>query len=319
MHDNRELRWSYSSAIVGGIVWILSIFVLSPTSGAIPAIETLVLFGVLVVVPLTLPFVLMGHSDERTRRLHSIVVRVQPAAAIIAAAAFLFSPGLLSALLTLPWLGFAGLTALIGATRFLNRRTFDPAALCIDAGLIYISIAAGWLFVSRMRAHPMGFSDLIVVLTAVHFHYAGFVAPIIAGLTGDRLGNTSLFAPIAAGVIASPPLIAIGITFSSLVEIIAVVVFAGSLIGLALLMLFSLVPTLESRLCQASLVISSLSLLITMLAAGAYGISTFTGWFIVTIPRMVQVHGVLNAFGFALCGILGWHIINNEKRTRGEL
>lgn len=57
------------------------------------------------------------------------------------------------------------------------------------------------------------------------------------------------------------------------------------------------------------MVISALSLLITMLAAGAYGVSTFMGWFIIMIPRMVQIHGVLNAFGFALCGILSWHII----------
>lgn len=309
----RGLRWSYGSAIVGSLVWIALFFVLSPTAGTIVAIEALALFGVLVVVPLTLPFVLTGHSNENAHRLHAVVVRMQPIAAIIAAGAFLLSPGLSSALCILPWLGFAGLAALVGVTRFLNRRTFEPAALCIDAGLVYIPIGAGWLLLSRMRAHPMGFSDLVVILTAVHFHYAGFVAPIIAGLTGNRLRTTPLFASIAAGVIAGPPLIAIGITVSPLIEIIAVAVFAGSLIGLALIMLVRLIPALESRGAQALAGISAVSLLVTMLAAGAYGVSTFTGWFTVTIPRMVQVHGMLNAFGFALCGILSWHMISDSE------
>lgn len=303
------LRWSYGSAIVGSTAWILLLFVLSPMTTSIAAIEALLLFGVLVVVALTLPFALTDTENEFIRRLHVVAVRIQPVAAFAAAGAFLLSPGLSSALLTLPWLGFAGLTALIGATRFLHRRTLEPAALCIDAGLVYIPVGAGWLFLSRMRAQPLGFSDLIVVLTAVHFHYAGFVAPIVAGLTGRRIRSTLLFTPIAAGVIAGPPLIAVGITFSPLIEIIAVVVFAGSLIGLALLMLVGLVPVVQTRLSQTLVVISSLSLLVTMIAAGAYGFSTFTGRFVVTIPRMVQIHGVLNAFGFALCSIVAWHMI----------
>jgi hypothetical protein len=50
-----------------------------------------------------------------------------------------------------------------------------------------------------------------VLLTAIHFHYAGFALPLLTGLAGRALGGR--IARIASlGVIAGVPLVAFGIT-----------------------------------------------------------------------------------------------------------
>src|SRR5436305_294253 len=80
--------------------------------------------------------------------------------------------------------------------------------------------------------HPIGFDDVVVVLTANHFHYAGFVVPIVAGLCG-RLLPGRFSAVTAVGVLAGVPLVATGITVTKLegpkpIECVAALTMAAS-------------------------------------------------------------------------------------------
>src|SRR6201988_2624993 len=62
---------------------------------------------------------------------------------------------------------------------------------------------------------------MIILLTVVHFHFAGFSAPIIAGMSGRVLALSDyprrMYAFAIFGIIAAMPLVAAGITFTPLV------------------------------------------------------------------------------------------------------
>ena len=164
--------------------------------------------------------------------------------------------------------------------------------LCIDAGLAYVTVGSIWLFLSRWGMNPLGFSDAIVLLTAVHFHYAGFAAPILTGLAGRKIQSgiaRKFYLPAAAGVIAGPPLVAAGITLSRGVEVFSAIVLALSLFVLALLMLFVVAPTLKPRLTRLLLMLSAMSVMVTMIFACLYAIGRFTGSAIITLPLIAPI------------------------------
>ncbi len=116
----------------------------------------------------------------------------------------------------------------------------------------------------------------------------------------------------ATGVIAGPPMVAAGITFSRAIEAAAAFALALSLLILALLTLLAIVPALKSRVAQLLLIISANSVIVTMIFACVYAIGRYEGIATVTIPLMAQVHGTINAFGFVLCGLLAWLIEARE-------
>ena len=194
----------------------------------------------------------------------------------------------------------------------MTRRTLRAEELCIEAGLLLVPVGGIWLVMSRLGADPLGFGEAIVLLTAVHFHYAGFAVSILTGRAGRLLvaGSRStqrLFQLVAAGVILGVPLVALGITFSRALEVGAVILLTTSLLILAVQTIILVVPRVQQRLAQGLLAISAASSIVTMLLALGYAAGTLVGLQI-TIPQMILAHGVLNAFGFTLCGLLAWTI-----------
>jgi hypothetical protein len=321
-------RWNRGSSFAGAIVWLLLLLPWSgwlslpvETGGETWLIERLLLLSVLVFTPLTLALLATRRKDGP----HPLPLRAaalfQPFAAILVVVAFHARTGLAAALLTAGWILVTGLIALFGLWRVSQRwvarkRLLPMEELCIDAGLAYVTVGSGWLFLSRRGLNPLGFSDTIVLLTAVHFHYAGFAAPILAGLTGRKIQSgiaRKLYLPSAAGVLAGPPLVAAGITLSRGVEVFSAIILALSLFTLALLTLFVIVPALNHGAARWLLTLSSLSVIVTMIFACLYAAGRFTGNEIIPLPLMAQVHGVSNALGFVLCGLLGWLLINPQS------
>jgi hypothetical protein len=279
---------------------------------------------VLVVTPLALPLAAPPERASRARLAHRATMLIQPFAAALVVVAFYQPAGLAAALLAAAWLPPTGLAALTGLLRLVARGDARADELCIDAGLIYLPVGAVWLLFNRLGFGPLGFGDKLVLLTAVHFHYAGCAAPILAGLLGRQVASARpaawpLFRLVAAGVIAGIALVAAGITlarYTPIVEVAAALLFATSLLGLAALALGAGLPLMAGRLAQGLLAVSAASLIVTMLFAAGYAVGQFLGVPIVGIPRMVQVHGWLNAIGFALCGLLAWTLENGDKVTR---
>jgi hypothetical protein len=186
--------------------------------------------------------------------------------------------------------------------------------VCHAAGLAYLPVGGAWLIAARLRLNPLGFGDTIVLLTAAHFHFAGFAAPLLAGRTGHQLAQTrpallGLFRPPAAGLVLGVPLVAAGITLSRPLELAAVLLLAASMVGLATLVLLAIVPASRPWHAGALLAISALAVLASMLLACAYAAGPWLGMTIITIPQMVLLHGWANGLGFAVCGLLGWTLL----------
>ena len=114
-----------------------------------------------------------------------------------------------------------------------------------------------------------------------------------------------MFRLVAVGLIAGMPLVALGITFSRTLEILAVLLLVSSVLVLALLTLVAVVPQLARRAARVLLAISALASVATMLLAAEYADGSMVG-LALTIPQMVLAHGAANAFGLVLCGLLAW-------------
>ena len=52
-----------------------------------------------------------------------------------------------------------------------------------------------------------------------------------------------------------------------------------------------------------------------MVLSGAYAVADFAGSEALTIPQMARTHGILNAVGFCLTGLLGWIVETNSGQV----
>jgi hypothetical protein len=308
-----QLRQHQLSALIGGLAWLLLLALLPTAPRTIALITELLLLAVLVFVPLALG--LAAGSTTPTRRVAGgwrLALRVQPFAAAAVAVAFLLPAGRLAGALASSWLLFTSIAALLGVARLFDHGIRDAAELCIDVSLMLLPVGGFWLAMARFGARPLAFGDTIVLLTAVHFHYAGFALLLLAGLAGRRLrAGASVarnsFRLVAAGMIAGVPLVALGITFSRRLEILAVLLLTSSVLAFALLTLLAVLPLLACRAARVLLALSALASVATMLLAVGYAGGGFVG-LALTIPQMVVAHGAVNTFGLVLCGLLAWTI-----------
>lgn len=306
--------WGQASALLGGLCWLVLLAAAPGGGTSTGAIERLLLLAVLVVAPLALTLVATPERTGRHSRPYRLARLVQPFAAALAAAAFFLPAGVPAALLTAGWLLFTILVALFGLVRLLPRGVVRADEACIDAALLSLPVGGLWLLLSRAGANPRGFGDTTVLLTAIHFHYTSFAAPILAGLAGRALPAGApivrwAFRFVAAGVIAATPLIAIGIAFSPALELVAVVWLVLSLLLLSLLVSLAIVPRVRGHAVRGLLLVSGAAVVVPMLAVGLNAAGAALGGPTVNAARMVGLHGAVNALGFVLCGLLAWAIV----------
>lgn len=77
-----------------------------------------------------------------------------------------------------------------------------------------------------------------------------------------------------------------------------------STIALAIASL-SIALEVPARTPRFLLLVSAASIAAGMVLAGVYGVGELTGRGWIGIPLMGAIHGLLNALGFTLCGLLG--------------
>lgn len=276
------MSWNRWSALLGGVAWI-ALAVLAP----LEPISVLFLLAPLVVAPLVLE--LAG--------LPRFLSMAQPFAAALAAASFLVSRGPAAGLLAAPWAGLMGLVALAAFVRL--RRAFSAGLpdLLETLGLLPVALGGGMLVAARAGIDVGGFPPVIILLTAVHFHFTMFATPLLAA----RAARTRPWV-LAAGALflAATPLLAVGFIFSPRLQVTAAlaVSLAAAAIGVGQL------GTVRGRAARVLLIVSSGAVVVGMALAGVYALGEFlrTGW--LSIPEMARSHGILNAFGFVLCGLL---------------
>ncbi len=292
------------SAAGGVIVWLITLLLTTSDSEQAELVHKVVFWAVLVIVPLGFSVV----GDERG--LYKLVVFAQPVAALFTVASFFVQKGVLSAALASAWLLLNILIALLGLVRLTSRGLHRIEELSVDAGLLYLPVAGGWLVIYRLGIQPFAFGEMIVLLTAVHFHFAGFATPIIAGMSGRVLARRdhprNVFGLSVFALVAAMPLVAAGITYSPWIGLMGALLLTLGLVLLAVLTLRWVRPSINSSVWRALLSIGAISSCAAMVLACLYAYSLATQTLIITIPGMAMTHGLLNAFGFVTCSLLVW-------------
>lgn len=306
-----------ASAAVGALLWAAATAARGPD--AFLGLDALFLVLPLVVVPLALGLLRVEDRSGGTSVLWRAAALLQPAAALAVLASFALPAGGVAAALALPWLALAGVLALWGVARFLPRTLGPAEELVADAGLLFLPVGAAWLVASRAGLAPLGFGESVVLLTAVHFHAAAFALPALVSLLGRALRPTGAarraYAAVALGVVAGPPLLAVGITISPALELAAAVILAAGAVGYAALALARLVPRWRAPLAaRALLAASAAALLVSMGAAVLYAVGEATGEPLVALGAMVRVHGAVNAYAVLLPGLLAFALAPPPSR-----
>lgn len=313
------------SAVLGGAIWAALALAFLGARTHLTVIELLFFLGPLVVVPLGLELCIRTTDNAQFESLWTIARWVQLPSALCAVASFWVRPGISAAALVTPWFCFACFAGMIAVKNFIWGFDRPFGLICIAASFPYLAVGCAWLMASRLGLTPMGFQEPIVLLTAVHFHFAGFAAPLLAMAVGGAAKNTSclarrVFRIVASGVLAGPGLLAAGFVIGPRVKLAAALVVACSEVGLSLYFL-ARIRYLRSRLAQALICLSSASVLIAMVLAAVWAIGEFPLQPFVHLNEMAKFHGTANGLGFVLCGLLGWTLAKRkslEPRTGGQ-
>jgi hypothetical protein len=289
---------------VGAGVWLVSLG-LRPT-----LVEALIGFAAFVIVPLALLQVPDDASTASARLLAS-ARRAQPYAAVLLVAALTLDHGVAALVLSLPWLAVTMLLAGVGVDRLVAARarltfgevTLDSALVCcVVAGGAASSAVAGW--------HVFGFAPVWLLLTAAHFHYAGLALGVLT--SNARVARPGRVSAAASTLwLFGIPVVAVGIARVHEIEWLGVM--AVTVAGVLVAALQLAIARGAERSTAAWFVASSAAVAVAMVLACGYGLASRFGFTWLTIPQMERFHGVTNAFGFALCGLIAWSV--RQRRT----
>ena len=126
--------------------------------------------------------------------------------AVAAIAAFVPSRGLLAALIAGPWWLVAsglGVVVLVRVGRDLAGRRLraEPWGVSAAVAVGFLAVGATWLVIDRAGIQLFGFDRTIVLLTAVHFHVAGFVLTLAGSLAARERPGLGIHAALVALVV----------------------------------------------------------------------------------------------------------------------
>ena len=317
--DERDL-WARGWATAGAVVWAGLAVLARMGIARLGAIELLFLFAPLVIVPLGTELgrgMGGGWLEELARRL-------QPAGAGFAVVAMGLPPGRRAAIVSVGWMVICLLMAGGGFVSLVRtlwrdagggaRATSIVLRIVISVARIDLVVGGAWLVASRLGMRPMGIQEPIGLLTAVHFHFAGFATATIAAATlqfAERRGEYRWLRPVVLMVVGLPIVVAVGFVISPAVKMVAAILFSASVAALAIAVR-ACGREAENLTARVLLQVAAGAVFASMVLSGAYAFADFAGSDLLTIPQMARTHGILNAVGFCLLGLLGWLVERSE-------
>lgn len=237
-------------------------------------------------------------------------------AALLMTLSFMAAPGSVAAALSLPWLGLTAMVAIDAALRLLrDPARFHPGVRHVtDAAVAFLAVGAAFATTDRLGARPFDFPAEIILLTAVHFHFAGFVLPLAGALAYGR--RPTRWLAVALGVVVfGIPITALGflgIPFANWIGAM-LTAFGGFGIGVATLLV---ARNLQPGAAVVLAVVAGASLLVSMPMAAIYSTGVLVGTAWLDLPTMARIHGGLNSLGFALPVIAAWTLDRSARETR---
>lgn len=290
--------------VLGAVLWVAAAAISSASGVGVDLVDRLLVLAPLVVVPLGLP--LAGVEDRRVEVAHVVsgvalfgafVLKDTTTAGAVAAS----SVWAVASLLTTR----TAVVRVLGAMR--GRRDVGIAWPEVARGvaLAYLVVAAAFAVQAVAGFDPLDLSVEIVELTGVHYAFAGFGASLLAGRAVEATGPSRAGITAVVLVGGAPPVVAAGF----------VTRWWGFQVTGALLLLVGtyLTAWLTFRASAAIpgvarllLRVSSVAIVVPMLLAVSWAANQFWTVPALSIPDMARTHGMLNAFGFVGCGLLGW-------------
>lgn len=261
-------------------------------------------------------------------------------AAVATGASLLLVPGAPAASLVVPWLVVASIAVARTARAHMTRHHAGRASATEDLTAILVPVyatVAGMSFAASRLGQPLfGTGEPIVELTAIHFSFAGAAALALARHAASAVSHSPVSgtgpvsvsrptriptpAPARPGhrrwalvgqvaVLATagaPLLVATGfVTHRPLPQVGGAIVMAVGVWCTAAIELHLAVTDRDrTRLERWLLGVSGLAIWVPMVLAVAWAASLYVDVPALSIPDMARTHGVVNAFGFVVPGLL---------------
>jgi hypothetical protein len=215
------------------------------------------------------------------------------AAALPLLVAFGTTSGLLAAAFVLPWLALALTGALAAAAHGLGHlpailRPGNWTELGVDVALAFWAVGAAFLLLDRLGL-ATGFSPVIVLLTATHFHFAGLG---LLGLASLLARDRPWLRASVAGLVVGIPVTALGfVLVSDAVNAIGALCVGTAGIGVGI----GLLTVSPGRTASWASRLAGIALLIGMPMGIAWSIAILFGQTFLDLDTMIRTHGALNA------------------------
>ncbi len=189
--------------------------------------------------------------------------------------------------------------------------------LPVAGGWLLLSIGGLWFTSLIVGNSPAGYDLQFTMLTALHFHFAGFALPVLTGQLihfsqKNKLAVTKLLIITCPILLVSIPFVGIGIAYSPTMEIIASISLLTCCILMAVCQIYcaGFIKSHGGWLLS----ISATALMASSIMAIIYAMGEYTGNQSLSIPIMIVSHGTLNSLGFSLLGLVGWTICQKKSK-----
>jgi hypothetical protein len=299
--------------LLGFVVWLTLALASFAPRVHLGIIEVLFLLGPWIVVPLGADLV-HGAGASKSNGVRDWMLFT---AASLTTVSFVLDNRTAAAWFASSWLLVCACFAGDGVRRFVISGRSSFTQFCFAAGEGYLLVAGAWLVASRAGLQLLAFREPIVLLTAVHFHFAGFASAVLAGLVDEafvgRRGHRILRAALLA-VVLGPGILGLAFLLGPKVKLVAALLIALGQFGLAAGMVRVGMAAQNSR-GRRLLLVAGASVAAGMILAGVWAIGEYPLQAFVNIRQMAEFHGVLNAVGFVVCGLVGWTMVNAKHTT----
>ncbi|WP_338553911.1 YndJ family transporter [Paenibacillus sp. KS-LC4] len=320
---NLSLKQRMKSLLVpvisGGIITIL-IFYLDYFQFEL--VEKFLLFAAFVIVPLVILYLNDDEKSKHQRMIYAAIKWLQFPAALFTLASVMSSkmwglggtaiPGLLS----LGWLLFTLLLGIYGVTTIVIHKG-KIAEIAIGAGLVYFFIGGIWFTLYQYQLNLLQANPATHALSSVHFHFSSAIVPIFIGALGRIMTKKSWYPWVVAIDIIGPILIAIGMIFSKPMEYMGVILFACNIMIYTTYLLAYVRRNPLNNKAAFFLRLSCLAFYTVVVLSILYPL--LKNMFSLTILDFIPIYGALHAFGFVLCGLIGWVYLVDAMKKNARL